>query len=495
MNKYVIVTNKIRSMGGTQAFAAGRARWLESKGWRTWIFFEDSSEGNCAIPFLNKYWNGRFDKLPLPYHMDEYYRNEILDKMCHIIGYTEGDTVIVESHDDLYSYWGELFAEKVRGRHFFFACDEIFRPYKGYRCTYVDNLDFFKFKYLRRELLATKTKIEKLFNGYANIREPLVNYPSICTEQDMVQDVENEKVNKIPLADWSIACIGRPEKKYFEYVIPEVQKFSEIHADKRINFIIIGDIDSAPNMRIKIERSFYNTKNVNILYLGVLSPIPRALFIKLDVVIAAAQTAKFASYEDVFVITADVTADTTPGVLGYDTQDAWFGGSISGKKYSDVLEDVLVLGKYNNKEFSMPEHHSAEYYYEEQWPYLELADKKNEYYTEKFKRNIRRDNIIVFPFWRVKKDTNILIYGAGMVGQDYLKQIGEYCHIVGIIDANADAFDDTVMLPDDGLKKKNYDYVVLAVLDADIANIMKLKVLEYFPYEDKVIHEPKAAYI
>ena len=44
----------------------------------------------------------------------------------------------------------------------------------------------------------------------------------------------------------------------------------------------------------------------------------------------------------------------------------------------------------------------------------------------------------LFPFEKIPKGSTILIYGAGILGQEYLKQIliSNYCKVVGFVDKN-----------------------------------------------------------
>lgn len=81
---------------------------------------------------------------------------------------------------------------------------------------------------------------------------------------------------------------------------------------------------------------------------------------------------------------------------------------------------------------------------------------------------------VLFPFDKVKKGSKIVIYGMGLVGQQYLTQVQalEYCHVVALIDRNAAQFADTQYHVEtvDSLEKYTYDYIVISVLYADTAS-------------------------
>ena len=73
----------------------------------------------------------------------------------------------------------------------------------------------------------------------------------------------------------------------------------------------------------------------------------------------------------------------------------------------------------------------------------------------------------LFPFERIAPHSRIVIYGAGDLGQIYLRQITitNYCKIVGILDKNYSYFENTGLnvLPPESIVKLDFDYVVLAV--------------------------------
>ena len=469
MKQYVIITYDIHPIGGTQAYTAGKARYLEKQGWKVVVFFSGTKKGNCAIGFLNRYLFGGVQELgQVPYRIDDDCRDSVLLWMMQCLNNEDKGDIIVESHYDVAAFWGELLAERVLGRHYVFCCNEYYRNKNGYITFYKENLDFFAFKFWRNELIGAHESIRRLFNGYKGIKKSSIEYPWLIVEQDAVQDIASKDVDLIPLNGWNICSIGRLEKPYIEPMIEGICALASDYPKQTINFIVVGD---ATAKKTFIENAFRDINNVNIVYLGVLVPIPRALFAKVDVVIAAAQTAVFVSYEQVYTIAANVMEPTTPGVLGYDTQDAWYGGGGEGKTYKDVLEDVLVHQKYNNREFVMPARQPAEDCYEKQWKYLEMSNPKKEYYTEKFHANQSKNWLAIFPYWRISAHSNILIYGAGTVGRDYVAQLEmiEYYHVAGVVDQNADQYDDSVVLPQIGLTQIKYDVIVIAVVSELLA--------------------------
>lgn len=76
----------------------------------------------------------------------------------------------------------------------------------------------------------------------------------------------------------------------------------------------------------------------------------------------------------------------------------------------------------------------------------------------------------LFPFGQVKKDDNIIIYGAGLVGKNFLAQVKKenYCKVLFMADKKYDQIKRSyidVRSPEEISNCENYDYVVIAVLD------------------------------
>ena len=98
-----------------------------------------------------------------------------------------------------------------------------------------------------------------------------------------------------------------------------------------------------------------------------------------------------------------------------------------------------------------------------------------------------------FPFDRVKKGTKIAIYGAGIVGKEYVKQIRNsgWGEVVLWVD---NAWKNYVkegfgVEPIDALLKCEYDCVVIAVRAQKIANEIKENLLNWGVDENKIIYE------
>ncbi len=73
----------------------------------------------------------------------------------------------------------------------------------------------------------------------------------------------------------------------------------------------------------------------------------------------------------------------------------------------------------------------------------------------------------LFPFEKISYGSKVIIYGAGVLGCDYLRQllITGYCKIVGLIDVNYDKYRELVLptFSPNKIKELEFDYVVIAL--------------------------------
>lgn len=97
----------------------------------------------------------------------------------------------------------------------------------------------------------------------------------------------------------------------------------------------------------------------------------------------------------------------------------------------------------------------------------------------------------LFPFEKVKYGSRILIYGAGDVGQEYLKQmlITNYANVVAFIDRAWDRYPMMVVpiYAPETVDKLIYDYVVLAFKMGNFAEDVKKKLIDIGVDEKRII--------
>ncbi len=96
---------------------------------------------------------------------------------------------------------------------------------------------------------------------------------------------------------------------------------------------------------------------------------------------------------------------------------------------------------------------------------------------------------MTFPFSCIKNSSKVVLYGAGQVGQAYMRQLEEtdFCKVVLWVDKNGDGC--RVMTPDAlrGLSPDDYDYIVLAVKSPVHADEMKNTLLDACVPDDRIV--------
>jgi len=97
-----------------------------------------------------------------------------------------------------------------------------------------------------------------------------------------------------------------------------------------------------------------------------------------------------------------------------------------------------------------------------------------------------------FPYKSIKEKSRIIIYGCGEVGRDFIRQILEtgYCEIVCCLDRNAknikiDGIQ--VLQPEDIKNISDYDFILIALYDADITTEIQADLLKLGVHHKKII--------
>lgn len=388
MKLYIIFTLDIHPIGGMQLYTAGKADYLKRNGWEVVVFYPGSNDENCAVTSLNRYVEG--GNLLLDYRPAQLPKNLLKGvcqqmKKCLPEGYTQAECIYVETQSDVTALWGELLAKRIGARHICFNCNELFRGVKKY---YEENIEFFKFKYARRELLGLHTDtLQKIFDGYMTVpcdSEFLFD----AVEPGPIQDVNSEFVNQLPKYDWTIVYIGRAEKRYVENIIEGVSEFAQLHSDKEIQFIMVGNADCRRNL---IAEKLDKFSNLHVELAGDMVPIPKSLYKKTDVVIAGAVCAEISARESVPTIVADCENYLSCGVLGYTTMNSMYheeGYKQTG--FGEALEDVLVNKTYLQHRYAFPEAISPDQIFESHFSFFDGAEKKKEYYDVEDRNDIKK---------------------------------------------------------------------------------------------------------
>lgn len=494
---------------------SGLSAYLEKRGWKVFIFTPEPPEMKTAIPSLQKYLEvgGGFTFVSTPPYknvalLQNIGLNTMVERLQKCFGNLDEYDIVIESCESIRSFWAELLAEKIGARHIFMATEENPRLSA---CCYEDNLDFYYFKFKRKELVGYTQNVKKLFNGYKDVNDLIdEDAPMYLAEPEPIQDVPDFPIDKLKEADWNIAHIGRMMKPFVAYVIIGVGEFARRHPDKKINFILVGQL--IPDREKLLIETLKGVDNVTIIPLGDMVPIPRSLFSKIDVVCAMAGAASFSALEGVPVIVGNTDKiDKTSGVLGVDTQNSIY----SDEKlftYPEALENVLVKKLYEGKKFDLPYIEPAEKHYDNLWKVLENVDPKKEYFVERLSRERPTNQMAIFPFGSISAGAKIILFGATDIAKDYRRQIesqgnvkGEfgrgyikyitaplpsYCEIVATVDEHPEEFDDAVLSPE-RLKQRDYDAIVITTYPPNAQSAYQ-KISEIVPdMVNRVVYNPQ----
>ncbi len=96
----------------------------------------------------------------------------------------------------------------------------------------------------------------------------------------------------------------------------------------------------------------------------------------------------------------------------------------------------------------------------------------------------------IFPFTVIEKDSKVILYGAGKVGCTYMKQNekNKFCEVVLWVDKNYRNFgDDWKIAAPREINRQQYDYIILAVQTAALAEEIKQELIAYGVPEKKII--------
>lgn len=105
--------------------------------------------------------------------------------------------------------------------------------------------------------------------------------------------------------------------------------------------------------------------------------------------------------------------------------------------------------------------------------------------------NVKEEREDVFPFLEFKKDTKIIIYGAGITGKKYVEQNNEYnfCDIVGWVDKNYKVLQSenyNVISPKE-LENISYDKILVAIRSQWLASEIIDELQEQGISQDKIV--------
>lgn len=381
MKCYIFITSSIKGVGGNQCYIAAKAQYLESQGWAIHVFNPTyhSKRIKCPIDYMNKYLDDTIETLGVPpFKNPKLIVNWTLDKMLKRLGFiNKEDEIIIESHDDSTSQWGELLAARIHARHYIYLMTEV---YRGPGKSYIEKIDFYDFKFRRKEMLGAPMTFNRLFEGIRTVNDDDLS-GTLKLNEAPIQDICNAQIDNIEKKDYNICYIGRGSKPYVESIIQGVGEFASRHKDQSVQFVIVGDLNSH---RSNLNQILFQNTNLNCVELGLLHPIPKSLYDKVDVVIAGSGSARHSAEVGALVIIADPETKLSNGLLGYETLNSIFHDRDSVvTSFCDALERVLVENCYIGKENRFVPGPSVEECTQNSFRLYSLSDRSFTYYDMK----------------------------------------------------------------------------------------------------------------
>lgn len=296
MKKYVFFAPNIGQLGGAELYLKNKVQYLINDGWKVEVFPANIEKMriNEFLSFKDNYIH-EFSFVPSSF--SEKRLTKIINQLTKRIG-TEHEKLIIESTASVMSYWAELVACKLQCRHI------IFLMYEHYDGFSEETIKYFQFKHIRRELVCNKVEaFQLLFKK--NIKEDEFNeHVWLPIPSSVVENINNPIVESIGKYDYTIGSIGRIHKSFVIDMIKEIKKFAEKYKDKQIQVVMIGG--SADGIQEKnIEEIMKACSNVHLIITGVLFPIPKAIFKKINVFVSSAGSARVSAREGVPTISID----------------------------------------------------------------------------------------------------------------------------------------------------------------------------------------------
>lgn len=161
------------------------------------------------------------------------------------------------------------------------------------------------------------------------------------------------------------------------------------------------------------------------------------------------------------------------------------------RNVADYIKDcqyfskLLILYDYLKKIYAVDEM-SKELIIQLEYFYMYSVNLKKMCYQESIV-----ENKYLFPFDKVKKGSNIILYGAGQVGQTYYQQIIKlkYCKLIAWIDKNYQQFEENEykIVGIDLLDTLDYDFIVIANANCHIRKTIINGLIEKKVKREKIL--------
>lgn len=276
---YILIGAAGGFISGGPIYQRNKAVYMKQQGWN--VYYLSCCHGKVFVHGLEEFIVGVFTFLCKPaFCYPKKYQARLLDYILNRIPKIS-DEIVIETGTDYTAYWGELLAERVKGKHIVGLLDE----YNDHITTKVSA--FYQFKYNRKELACISDEVMLHIFGDLIPQCILQPYslPFYCTNS--LDTNKPDWIADIPQADLVVGYIGRLEKNAVPVVVDGIKKYALKNPNKRIAFLCIGGTDNHLVSQ-RIYDSFSNVRNIKVYITGLLFPIPVSCVEKCDLVFSTA---------------------------------------------------------------------------------------------------------------------------------------------------------------------------------------------------------------
>lgn len=335
MKTYIFFTRRISEIGGAEQYLYNKSKYLESQGWRVFIF--SARKGRILIPGFERYVDSIFPALA--YAPECFSKREVrrmLNQIVEKVGDCGGDPCIVQSDAVNRAVWAEMTAERLRAKHLAFILQEE----HGYDA---DIKHFLRFKYDRHELAGiTASSVRQMLDDETLELRPDTRILASC--QNVVEECE-DRISPLldPGAELTLGSIGRLEKPCVPAILNGFRTYFDDHPETKFNLVLIGgSADEKGILKIREEMATY--KNVRLIITGNMYPIPLSLLKRIDVFVSTAGSARVSYKRQRPTIRVHPVSGEPDGVIGldFDILKRSMYDTIPGLSIKDCLERALA---------------------------------------------------------------------------------------------------------------------------------------------------------
>lgn len=326
---YCIIIPDFRGVGGGQFYAFRRYKYLKMMGKDPFFVI---GENNNKLSFDEKQIPVYYDSEILKYSFDVSRKQRNISYVKFTEFTQNQEVLVIESTDPMAATWGEIFAKKWNSKHILYSLVEP-PLHKGLQNRLLLNL--IKFKQNQGNLIGLSSKslfkmlgkeLSEKDNSYVNISYD-TNELSYSAKLKICENLDKDA--------FVIGTVSRLEKEYVESLIEDSIFTAKKSKNQKIVLLIIGDsIDINQKDRlIKKYKDFeVIPKNLNVIFLGYIFPLPASYFGCIDIFVGMGTAAVSSISQSCATIVVDPYLNLSSGVFGLDTNN--FAYSENGKQYT-----------------------------------------------------------------------------------------------------------------------------------------------------------------